>query len=430
MVEPRMNRALLLIGQRRFEQAASDLRAALAENPELASAHWALAICLSNLEQLDDAQREIEAAIALRPDMGTYHCLLAEILLVRGRLSAARTAIDEAIRQDPDSSDALAISGRIHYRRSDWLAALADAERGLECDPEDTACINLRAEALIKLGRRDEATTLLESALRENPEDADTHANQGWALLQAGRREPAMEHFREALRLEPGHSWARQGIIEAMKARSPVYRLVLAWIFWMSRFSLTAQWGIAFGSYLAQDWLIVAAGNADFPLSLVITLVRIGLMGFVLALWLASPLLNLTLLTDRFGRYALTDDERAGAWTVAAYLGIALIFLGWYLVGSNLFAGLTALWVGLSSLPAAMIFRCSPGVRRWSLVAGTAALTLMALAPLVGFQLAVAEILDGPTADRWFMSWGRQFPAAFISSQILAMALVTTPEQK
>ena len=42
---------------------------------------------------------------------------------------------------------------------------------------------------------------------------------KAWALIEQGEHEQAMEHFREALRLNPQLDWARQGIVEAMKAR-------------------------------------------------------------------------------------------------------------------------------------------------------------------------------------------------------------------
>ncbi|MDB5311521.1 MAG: tetratricopeptide repeat protein [Gemmataceae bacterium] len=46
----------------------------------------------------------------------------------------------------------------------------------------------------------------------------------GWALLHARQPAEALTHFREALRLDPTNEWARDGLIEALKARYWVYR--------------------------------------------------------------------------------------------------------------------------------------------------------------------------------------------------------------
>lgn len=140
-------------------------------------------------------------------------------------------------------------------------------------------------------------------------------------------------------------------------------------------------------------------------------------------------MVNLTLLTDKFGRHALTSDERRGAWIVAAFLGTALSLFVWHLVDSNTLVGMTALCVALSTIPAAVIFQCPPGTRRWTLAAGTAGLTLMAITPLVGVYLSVAGFLDAATVAPYLAACGKNFSTAFIGSQILAMAMVTKLEQ-
>ena len=89
--------------------------------------------------------------------------------------------------------------------------------------------------ALVQLGRKDEAQQTLGSALANDPENALTHANQGWALLHRGDHAKALEHFREALRIDPELDWARAGIVEALKARHLIYRVMLRFFLWMGR---------------------------------------------------------------------------------------------------------------------------------------------------------------------------------------------------
>ena len=74
----------------------------------------------------------------------------------------------------------------------------------------------------------------------------------GWTLLHDGDPRKAMGHFREALRLDPGMEWARAGIVEAMKARSLIYRIFLSYFLFMNRLSGNAQWATVCGPRSTQ----------------------------------------------------------------------------------------------------------------------------------------------------------------------------------
>ncbi len=219
-----LQRAQLLIGQERHEQAVAELQQHLAEHPNNPVVHALLAICLSERQRFDDATTAARTAIHLGPDVAFTHYALASVMCDRNRFGEAQQAIEEAIRLDPDDANYYATLARVHFALSRWSPALAAADQGLACAAENVACANLRAMGLGKLGRKTQAGATIDAALARNPENALTHANQGWTLLE--KREPvkAMEHFREALRLDPQLDWARSGIVEAMKARNFIYR--------------------------------------------------------------------------------------------------------------------------------------------------------------------------------------------------------------
>jgi Tfp pilus assembly protein PilF len=429
MTSQRLTRGLLLFEQGRYEQAERELRGALAEDVENATAHRLLALCLLNREQYDDAQRECRMAIHLEPLDADNHLAMGALLIERGRLDDARLCIDEALRLDPAEVHGHALSARVHLEKSRWAEALASAEHGLRLDPENVDCVNLRAQALVKLGRRAEAGLTLDSALRRDPEDASTHANLGWTLLESGEPRRAMEHFREALRLEPGNDWARSGIIESMKARNILYRGLLSWFFWLSRFSPQTQWVILIGMFLGQQaiarWAAASPGLAP-----VLYTVLIGMLLFAISTWLASPLFNLVLWTDRFGRYALSDDERRGASTVALFLLSALALAVTGLFTADPVTSVGALHLAAATIPASVIHRCTAGQRRWSMFAVTAVVAGMAVVPVVAYHLADNHLLAVPTAVgmiKWTLA---NFIYAFIASQFLGNGLVMAPERK
>src|SRR5690606_2150752 len=104
--------------------------------------------------------------------------------------------------------------------------------------------------ALIKLDRSEESFETIEGALREDPNNAFTHANYGWGLLEKGNHTKAMEHFKEALSHSPNLDYAQAGMLEAIKATNPIYRLFLKYAFWMGNMAAKFQWGFIIAFYI------------------------------------------------------------------------------------------------------------------------------------------------------------------------------------
>src|SRR5690606_21011372 len=125
-----------------------------------------------------------------------------------------------------------------------------------------------------------------------------SHANMGWTLLHQGQPRRAAEHFREALRLDPTSDWARSGIVEAMKARSPIYRVFLAYFLFMSRLSSGAQWGILIGGYAGYQ-TVRTIGRTHPALAPYLQPLIVAYVVFALGTIVAIPLFNLLLFTDR-----------------------------------------------------------------------------------------------------------------------------------
>jgi tetratricopeptide (TPR) repeat protein len=352
------DRALLLYQQSRYDLAGEELRQELAEEPNNASAHALLALCLCNRKDFPAATREAEEAIRLAPDVAFTHYALAYALYHRDLLQQAEAAIQQALELAPWDADYHALLASIRFDQRRWPDALAAAEQGLSFDAEHTGCVNVRAMALVKLGRRAEAGATIGEALRRDPDDALTHANQGWTLLEQNQPHKAMEHFREALRLEPNLEWARQGIVEALKARHWVYRQMLRYFLWMGRISSRAQWGVILGLLFAQQFLAKAVPPALAPLG---EIVFWCLIVFVVLTWTADPLFNLLLRLNRFGRLALSREQiRASNW-VGGCLLLTLVALVWWAVSGDVRFSLIALVSGCLVLPVAAAFKSRAG---------------------------------------------------------------------
>lgn len=334
-MSPHLERAFHLMGQGRLELAEADFRRALAMDPDDPSAHAALAICLSKAKRGPEAVEEARAAIGLAPDFAYAHYAMARVLMDQERYPAAERAIDEAIRLDPEDADYWGMKASLRMMEKDWRGMLRAAEQGLSLDPRSTGCANLRGLALLGLGRKKEAEAALEGVLAQDPEDALSHTNQGWTKLERNDPKQALEHFREALRIDPDHEYARFGMVEALKARNPVYRVLIQYYLWTRKLGDKAQWGMFLAFFLG--WRFLFQVGKHFPGARTYAWPLLGMLGFFWYLsWVSQPLFNLTLRLNRFGWYALTDDQRrASMWVGLSYL-VAVVsglgaLAGWWL---------------------------------------------------------------------------------------------------
>jgi tetratricopeptide (TPR) repeat protein len=363
LMDQHFQRALILFDQSRLDLAEQELRQSLAAAPSNASAHAFLALCLAKRQEYGEATFEARRAIELAPDLALAHYALASVLHERNHLDEADDAIAEAIRLNPEDADFHWLHGAIRFARRDWPGALEAAEEGLRVDAEHISCNNLRAMALVKLGRKAEAGLNIDAALARDPEDALSHANQGWTLLEKGDPKAAMEHFREALRLEPDLEWARQGIVEALKARHLIYYVLLRYFLWMQKLSHKAQWLVIVGGLVGYNVLRSLAATQPmlepfvFPLSLV-------WLSIVLLTWIADPLFNLVLRTSRFGRLALSREQVIASNWVGGCVGLMVLAALAFLWTQHWYAFLIALKFAFFIIPVAAYFKASPGLPR------------------------------------------------------------------
>ncbi len=320
-------RARLLMEQGRFAQAEEQLRLSLAGDSGDATPHALLALCLAERKIWDEATSEARQAIVAAPDNAFTHYTLAQVMRFRNRMPEARQAISEALRLEPADADYFAVLAAIEAAGELWKSCLTAAETGLACEPEHADCGNFRAIALTKLGRREEAGQTIQEELRRNPENAFSHANEGWRRLHAREPLKAMEHFREALRLEPNFEWARQGIIEAMKARFFVYRWMLSFFLWIGRFPPKVQLALLIGIPVGQNLLqgLLKSVPAMETLSVPLT---IGYLLFVWMSWCSSALFELVLMTSSFGRLALNRREKTRASLVGSCVAAGVGMMG------------------------------------------------------------------------------------------------------
>jgi tetratricopeptide (TPR) repeat protein len=417
-----VERGNLLYQTGRHDLAENEFRLALAQHPNDPFAHSMMSLCLLARKAYAEATEEARIAIQLRPDWAFAYSTMAAVLNERERPKEAIPAAEQAIALDPFNAANHGLLAMIRVRQRKWPEALAAANKGLEIDPENSTCVNARGVALVHLGQRGEASATISGALSRNPQNALTHANQGWALLHSGDHRKALEHFREALRINPELAWAKAGIVEAMQARNPIYRAMLKYFLFMSRMTPRVRWGIILGGWIGYQVLLGAQANYPQirPFSLPL---KIAYLVFVYLTWLAMPLFNLLLRIDRFGRHALSRDQRVASNWFAGILLVAgaLAITGWVRGDENIL--LAALLVALLSIPVTSVFKCTVGWPRWTMT-GVAAGVVFIEAGIIAMLMTGLPDIGDPIARAGFNALLLLLLIGLLGSNILANALI------
>lgn len=415
-----IDRGILLFQQGRHADAEREFRRALAENAGDAAAHAWLAMTLLELKRLDEAEREAGDAIGHGPALPWAHFAMAATQRTRGRLARAHASIDEAIALDGGLTPAYhASKGQLFLMQSRHRDALACADAALAIDPSDDVGMNVRALAQTQLGLKREAVETIRGALANNPEDAFTHANHGWAMLHQNRPKEALDHFGESLKLDPGNSFARAGLVEALKARNPIYRVMLAYFLWIGRQTGAVRMIVFVGALLGPR-LFRTIGN-QYPQFAVPASILAGLLvAFILMTWLAVPIFDSMLRLHPRGRHALDDDQRRGSNLFLGAIAFLLLIASVGIITRDVFWPLVAAVGALILLPLSAVFQAPSGWPRATMVAIVFVLVAMLT------TVVVSEVVYG----RFLVGLLTLYSITAFISQFVALSMVRQREKR
>lgn len=425
-------RAVLLSQQGRSDLAMAELRRLLTVEPDFAPAHALLAQLLAMTGEHQEALREAQRGIAADPELPFAHYALAQVHFAHDDHEPAAAAILQAIELDPHDADFHGKLAHIRHAQKRHAEALAAADAGLAVEPKNTDCLNLRSLALVRLGRKQEAQDTLDASLAHDPDNPYTHQARGFALLNQGDAKGALHHFQQALRREPTLDGARAGLVEALKARNPLYRLVLGWFLWLDRFTNGKQQQILIGAWAVMFVGRRLLGGIDGMQGVAFGL---GLcwLGIVLLTSCLSPFFNLMLLLHPLGRHALPPQERNDALALGGGLLLLLVTFGLYLGSVGEWTGLGSLFLLVFLLPVAGIGSVGDGWPRRVLQVFSAGLLGVFAWWALRLQglLGEAEQLNDKIRAHLPVSGGKELQAAIeahydlFSSFLLAAALST-----
>ncbi|MDQ8187488.1 tetratricopeptide repeat protein [Pelagicoccus sp. SDUM812002] len=396
MSSPNLERAQLLLEQNRGKDAEEYARLAIQENPDDALGYLYLSTAFLQQNKDRDALDPAERCLSLDPDNPHMHAHLARVHYHLQDWKKAEASAKQALQMNPEDSDMFGLLAYLAARKADWEKSLSLAENGLQFDSDHILCTNARANALSKLKRVDDAQDSLDYALKRNPENPYTHYQKGNTLLEAGKYEEAAKHFCEALRLAPNFEEAKEGLVEALKARHFVYSLFLKYIFFMTRLKPGMQMAIIFGGFFAQR--IIASSLAASGQYGAATAVRVLYGAFAYFTWTASSLFNLLLFIHPMGRFALSERQRKVASGVGACVILIVASLTIHVTTGIEGTLFSALAFAATSLPISAAERVSSPKKFKLLGVIIVAQSICALGAFALYLAGNPDTADGPAS--------------------------------
>jgi tetratricopeptide (TPR) repeat protein len=319
-----LQRAGLLIQHRRFADASEVLMQSLSQNPNDPMALRLLGICQFSRDDNKAALTAFQQAIAADPEDADLRVWLARAQLELKQPAEAHRTLDEAQGMDPDFSEIHSARAQVFYHQTRWAEAEQAALQALNLDADDLTAQNVLSHVLIMQGRQEESEAHIHQRFTRDPENEQTHVAAGYAALRRGDHKAAATHFKEALRLDPDNEAAREGLLTSFRARSVIYRSLLAFSFRIAQLQEKYRQWLFLGLFIVYK-VVVAALQPISPALATVVIVLYAV--FVLWSYVARGIGTLFILGDHDARLALRRSEKWEGFLVggAAVAGLLLI---------------------------------------------------------------------------------------------------------
>lgn len=315
-----------LLADGREDDALADLSTLIREEPWNGPLYAIRALLYVDRQRLAEARSDATQAVELTEGEHPFaHYAAAAVALAEERWDDAIGSAQQAQSQHEDYLEATLLEARANAAAGRWPEAVQLTAKVLQADPahEEAALLSTLAIGAIRGGGLDQ--TAWRDLAERFPLNPVARSGAGWIRLNAGDYREARVEFEQALAMDPSLPWAREGMLLALKARSPVYLGLLRAFGWLGRFPARTRRLFLILGFFGFNYLRGVA-ERNPATQWVIYPLLVCYVGFLVLSWLADPLLNLTLLASTEGRRLVKDDDRTAALLIGGCLGLGTIF--------------------------------------------------------------------------------------------------------
>jgi tetratricopeptide (TPR) repeat protein len=187
---------------KRWPQAMDYARSAVKFSPNLAEAHFYLALILRHEKQTNEALAETREAMKLMPDGPEFHEELGHLLKDGGDLDGAAAEYLKASKIDPQCSDFHADLGALYSVR-DKDRSIAEYRQAVQLKPSEARLRVKLGDALRANQDVDGSVSEYQTAVRLDSSNVMAHLQLGESLQMKNQFDQALPELREAVRLAP-----------------------------------------------------------------------------------------------------------------------------------------------------------------------------------------------------------------------------------
>lgn len=199
--EYHFDRAALLRRLGREDEALRDYDEAIRLSPPFPEAYFNRAVVRAALGDVDGALRDLGETIALEPGNIDARVNRAELLLESGRVDEASADVAAGLALDPSRAELHVLDG--HLLADDPASAMAAYDRALSLSPSLLGALTARAELHYAAGDLDAALADLDAAAEAHPGDPAVLFNRAVVLADLGRVAEARADLLSAASVAP-----------------------------------------------------------------------------------------------------------------------------------------------------------------------------------------------------------------------------------
>jgi tetratricopeptide (TPR) repeat protein len=149
--------AASLLNLGRFEEAEPLARRGVRLTPQLALAHYYLALLLIAGEKYEEGESEIWEAVAIEPDNAGTRLVLGRLLFMQEREPEAREQLERCVELLPDNPEAHFLLGLSLMRCGQIPQAKDELEKTLRLQPENDVALTF--DGLLSMSKADDLLT-------------------------------------------------------------------------------------------------------------------------------------------------------------------------------------------------------------------------------------------------------------------------------
>jgi tetratricopeptide (TPR) repeat protein len=197
------NRGMLLLNQRKYDEAIGEFEQAIRSSEDLAMARINIGRALYKKRDYDAATKVLDEYLSRQPRSKEAENLLGNIAMEKKQYAEAEKRFKTALEYEPNFTDARNSLGILYNKLGRRDDALREFLKVVTVDPEYSEALNNIGVIYKERGKVEDAIASFRRAISADPEFAGSFSNLALILEQQGDLKGAEENFRNALQRDP-----------------------------------------------------------------------------------------------------------------------------------------------------------------------------------------------------------------------------------